>query len=86
MTNEIERIQNAIRHIESSLDVDDWAMEIAVEAMEKQIPKRPKYKAEDRFVKNHFTEYSYCPVCEKEVVEGDMFCVMCGQAIDFGGD
>lgn len=34
---EIDRIENAIRHIESSLDVDPWAAEIAVEAMRKQI-------------------------------------------------
>ena len=64
----------------------DEAIRMAVDALEKQIPKRPKYKAEDRFVKNHVTEYSYCPVCEKEVVAGDMFCVMCGQAIDWGDE
>lgn len=57
------------------------AVDIAVDALEKQIPRKPKYKAEDRFVKNHFVEYSYCPTCEKEVVAGDMFCVMCGQRI-----
>ena len=34
---EIDHIECAIRHIESSLDVDPWAEEIAVEAMRKQI-------------------------------------------------
>ena len=38
---EIDRIEKAIRHIQSSLDVDQWACEIAVEAMRKQIPKGP---------------------------------------------
>lgn len=38
---EKDRIQNAINHIRTSSDVDDWAVEIAVEAMEKQIPKKP---------------------------------------------
>lgn len=38
---EKDRIECAIRHIESILDVDPWAVEIAVEAMEKQIPKKP---------------------------------------------
>lgn len=38
---EIDRIENAIRHIESSLDVDPWAAEIAVGAMKKQIPMKP---------------------------------------------
>lgn len=41
MTNETERIQNAIRHIQTAVDVDDWAREIAADAMEKQIPKKP---------------------------------------------
>ena len=41
MTNETDRIECAIRHIESSLDVDPWAAEIAVEAMERRIPKKP---------------------------------------------
>lgn len=62
------------------------ALDMAIEALEKQIPRKPKYKAEDRFVKNHFVEYSYCPTCEKEVVAGDMFCVMCGQRICWSED
>ena len=32
---EIDRIECAIRHIKASVDIDSWAMEIAVEAMEK---------------------------------------------------
>ena len=32
-----DRIECAIRHIQSSLDVDPWACEIAVEAMKKQL-------------------------------------------------
>ena len=32
-----ERIECAIRHIKSSVDVDPWAMEIAVDAMLKQL-------------------------------------------------
>lgn len=38
---EIDRIQNAIRHIQTAVDVDPWAVELAVNAMEKQIPKEP---------------------------------------------
>ena len=38
---EIDRIECAIRHIQTAVDVDDWAKEIAVETMEKQIPKKP---------------------------------------------
>ena len=40
MMNETDRIQNAIRHIQTAVDVDPWAVEIAVEAMEKQVPKK----------------------------------------------
>lgn len=39
--HEKDRIENAIRHIKTATDVDEWAMEIAVEAMEKQIPMKP---------------------------------------------
>lgn len=38
---EKDRIESAIRHIKTAVDVDEWAMDIAVEAMEKQIPKKP---------------------------------------------
>ena len=38
ITQNKDRIQNAIRHIQTAVDVDPWAAEIAVEAMEKQIP------------------------------------------------
>ena len=38
-SKEIDRIECAIRHIESSLDVDPWAVEIAVEAMKAQLSR-----------------------------------------------
>lgn len=39
MEHEIDRIECAIRHIESSLDVDPWACEIAVHAMQELIKR-----------------------------------------------
>ena len=78
---EQEAIQNAIRHIQTAVDVDPWVIEITVKAMQKQIPKKVNYKKEDRFIKSYLSIYSYCPVCEKEVFAGDMFCVRCGQRI-----
>ena len=80
---EKDRIECAIRHIQTAADIDPWAVEIAVEAMEKQIPMKPNYKEEDRFVKELFAVYTYCPVCKKEVAVDDMYCVCCGQAIDW---
>lgn len=83
---EIDRIQCAIRHIQTAVDVDPWAMEIAVDAMQKQIPKKPEYKEEDRFVENCFVWYAYCPQCGCEINTGDMHCTRCGQAIDWRGE
>ena len=40
-SQEKDRIECAIRNIQTSLDADPWAVKIAVEAMEKQIPKEP---------------------------------------------
>lgn len=42
MEHEIDRIECAIRHIESSLDVDPWACEIAVHAM-RELIKRTRW-------------------------------------------
>ena len=65
---EIDRIENAIRHIQTATDVDPWATKIAVECMKKQIPQKPNYKAEDRYMKNHFISISICPICHREIV------------------
>lgn len=79
---EIDRIQCAIRHIQTAVDVDEWAKEIAVDAMQKQIPMKPEYKEEDRFIKNFFAWYGYCPQCRCEINTGVMHCTQCGQALD----
>lgn len=79
--HEIERIWNAIRHIESAADVDPWACEIAVEAMKKQIPMK---------MPGSYTDYR-CAVCGRRIKSGkgsssfvrDNFCQRCGQAIDW---
>ena len=39
--NEIDRIECAIRHIQTAVDVDPWEVEIAVDAMKKQIQQKP---------------------------------------------
>ena len=91
---EKDRIECAIRHIESSLDVDPWAAEIAVDAMEKQIPKKPN-KIQSQNSENLWN--LYCPSCEiwigmwnSRLKRGDMYnnsnshiCPYCGQAIDW---
>ena len=71
-SKEIDRIQNAIRHIKTSVDIDSWAMEIAVEAMEKQIPKKPRAPMD---------AYWTCPTCGRKVNYPFEYCVSCGQKI-----
>lgn len=91
---EIDRINNAIRHIQTATDVDPWAVEIAVDAMKKQMPQKPKEKS-DKYNNNLW--YLYCPSCENwigiwnnRVKHGDMrntsnshICPYCGQAIEW---
>lgn len=71
-SKEIDRIQNAIRHIKTSVDIDSWAMEIAVEAMEKQVPKKPQAPMD---------AYWTCPTCGRKVNYPFEYCVSCGQKI-----
>lgn len=85
---EIDRIENAIRHIQTATDVDPWATEIAVEAMRKQIPKvliaEGDGYADGEMVYDNF----YCPSCDYHMEDYEVknYCPNCGQAIDFGGD
>lgn len=56
-----------------------------IEALEKQIPKRPKieiYKYPYGYTDVRDDEYDLvCPCCGEDLVEGDHHC-KCGQAID----
>ena len=79
MNQEKDRIQNAIRHIQTAVDVDPWAVEIAVDAMEKQIPKKVRIT----------TSTKRCSVCGRQLSGiGNIhpernYCQRCGQAIDW---
>ena len=74
---EIDRIECAIRHIQTAVDVDPWAVEIAVEAMEKQIPKKIRIEREHPI----YGYASFCPNCNRMDVGGWPYCPDCGQAI-----
>lgn len=90
---EIDRIECAIRHIQTAVDVDLWARKIAVEAMERQIPKK-LMKSID--VTNENLWHLYCPTCgswvgmhNKRLKGTDMhnntnceICAKCGQVFD----
>ena len=51
-------------------------MEMIVQALEKQIPKKP-YKDNE----NGIYEKEYCPICHRSLFPNDHHCI-CGQAID----
>ena len=79
MNQEKDRIQNAIRHIQTAVDIDPWVVDIAVEAMEKQIPKKVRIT----------TSTKRCSVCGRQLSGiGNIhpernYCQRCGQAIDW---
>ena len=80
---EIDRIECAIRHIQTAVDVDPWAVEIAVEAMEKQIPNELIAEG-DRYADGSMVYDSfYCPSCDYHMEDYEVknFCPNCGQAI-----
>ena len=94
---EIDRIECAIRHIESSLDVDPWAVEIAVDAMKKQIPMKPIRIDKNKEFDGNWKKV--CPSCKSVLIERittdeksyprlynyTPHC-KCGQAINWEGD
>lgn len=75
----------AIKHLSSNeIYTDDWeeAILIAKEALEKQIPKKPREAVQSGFF--------WCPACSKAIkmrIEGSKinisYCPYCGQALDW---
>lgn len=85
MTNE-EAIRNIKMHIAEMMvslqDTDEHleAEQIAIEALEKQIPKTPK------IFKDIYMQPDYlCPVCDADVDTEWDYCAGCGQALNWEG-
>lgn len=53
------------------------ALNMAIEALEKQIPQKPYHDDE-----NGVYEKEYCPTCHRSLFPNDSHC-KCGQAIDW---
>ena len=76
---DIDRIKCAIRNIQTAVDVDPLAREIAVDAMEKRIPKKVRVT----------TSTKRCSVCGRQlsgignIHPARNYCQSCGQAIDW---
>ena len=85
MTNE-EVIEN-LKYLISDDCTDtqhDFVKEIkiAIEALEKQVPK----KAIEKYTDYDGSEAGLCPFCNEGVDEEMNFCSYCGQAIDWSDD
>ena len=88
MTNKeaINTLGNLRRYVSGGGVVDrsvDGAIKMAIEALELKMPKKPIYEEIDKYIKNRFITVTLCPSCAREIVTGDMYCIMCGQAIDW---
>lgn len=63
------------------------ALERAVKALEKQIPRKPdNIKSILDFSGRYYTTKGNCPVCNREkLYKSDFYCNKCGQKLDWGG-
>ena len=73
----IKTIEIAIAEVEWEYPLDySVAFETAIEALEKQIPKKPK---DDGWL--------YCPICGRDVLMDRFdYCPDCGQALDWSDE
>ena len=79
-----------LRYFDDDCVEDCVALTMAIEALEKQMPKKPK----EEWSKSPFSDdegclfqHLMCPNCGKmEVNKLDDFCPHCGQAIDWSDD
>ena len=62
-----------------------YAYEMAIKALEKQIPKKP-IKSENQVVR--YVNTYYCPTCELGITGTNIakWCYHCGQAIDWSDE
>lgn len=62
------------------------SMEIAIEALEKMIPKKVKYQNRHGEGKDYYNkDYFHCPCCGRRLrnKQKDAHCGRCGQALDW---
>ena len=76
-------VQESIKYLEQHGYIADDVKDMAIKALEKQIPKKPK-----RYVAFDGIERNGCPRCYEELgrneilYAGQRFCSVCGQAIE----
>lgn len=91
------KIQNAIDYFKNYIEFCKESLigaptlepyEIAIECMEKQIPKSPIYEAERYFDGKLVYDMAYCPQCRNRFDYGlndwnSAYCPECGQNLDW---
>ena len=75
----IEILDPTHREWYDSLETVEEACRMGMEALKKQLPKKPEITLTGTTGWNTRT---FCPVCEKEVLSGN-YCLHCGQALDW---
>lgn len=79
---------DAIKEFQQNIDmpfgsnISREASELAIQALEKQIPKKPIYIAN-----LGYAALWLCPVCERRIVRSDLkYCHQCGQKLDWSDE
>ena len=84
LKEDISLYDNEITRLDASIGTPDRnlidALEMAINALEKQIPKKP-YKDNE----NGIYKKEYCPICHRSLFPNDHHCI-CGQAIDWSDE
>lgn len=89
----IEQLEDLIKEAEShmtgnkiddEIPIDDkTALEMAIQALEKQVPKKVIWE-------NEIFLWAYCPNCGSDICDEDnvelKFCTDCGQALDWSDE
>ena len=89
------KIEEAIKNIKEMFpvglcDVYEYKIaQIAIEALEKHIPKKPEYEADGYADGELVYDYAKCPICGHDFEYGINdwgceYCSDCGQKLDFG--
>ena len=57
-------------------------MELIINALEKQIPKKPKNRYKTRYI----WDSAYCPICNCGITSRWVYCQCCGQKLDWSDE
>lgn len=91
MTHEkVLELLNTIKYCDVDERAKVWAIDVATEAVKKQVPMKPTVQNEDEYVVNYKCPKCGCRLISKidgEYVAGMHYrcCYICGQRIDWEG-